>query len=57
MESGEGPMLAKKYPLQGYPTLLFIDSEGKLVKELLGYQTPEVLIKAGKSLAKDKRVL
>jgi thioredoxin 1 len=52
MESGEGPMLAQKYPLEGYPTLMFIDGDGKLVKELLGYQTPETLIKVGKSLSK-----
>ncbi|TDE09976.1 thioredoxin family protein [Dyadobacter psychrotolerans] len=52
MESGEGPMLAEKYPLQGYPTLLFIDPDGKVVKELLGYQTPEVLIKTGKKIPK-----
>lgn len=50
MESGEGPMLAEKYPLQGYPTLFFINGDGKIVKQLLGYQTPEALIKAGKSL-------
>ena len=52
MESGEGPMLAEKYPLQGYPTLFFIDPDGKVVKELLGYQTPEALIKAGKKIPK-----
>jgi thioredoxin 1 len=52
MESGEGPMLAEKYPLQGYPTLLFIDPDGKVVKELLGYQTPEALIKTGKKIPK-----
>ena len=52
MESGEGPKLAEKYPLEGYPTLLFIDANGKIVQQLLGYQTPETLIKVGKKLPK-----
>lgn len=52
MESGEGPALAKKYPIEGYPTLFFINSKGKVVKQLLGYQKPEDLIKAAKSLQK-----
>jgi thioredoxin 1 len=52
MESGEGPMLAEKYPLQGYPTLFFIDGNGKVVKEVIGYQNPETLIKIGKAVAK-----
>ncbi|CAG5009497.1 Thiol:disulfide interchange protein DsbD [Dyadobacter sp. CECT 9275] len=50
MESGEGPMLAEKYPLQGYPTLFFIDPDGKLVKEVIGYQNPETLIKIAKKI-------
>ena len=52
MESGEGPMLAEKYPLQGYPTLFFIDPDGKLVKEVIGYQNPETLIKIAKKIPK-----
>jgi thioredoxin 1 len=55
MESGEGPALASKYPIQGYPTLFFISPKGKVVKELLGYQTPENLIKTAKSLKKSPR--
>jgi thioredoxin-related protein len=52
MESGEGPMLAQKYPLEGYPTLFFIDGNGNVVKEVIGYQQPETLIKIGKTIAK-----
>ncbi|MCE7042227.1 thioredoxin family protein [Dyadobacter sp. CY312] len=52
MESGEGPMLAEKYPLQGYPTLFFIDPDGNVVKEVIGYQNPETLIKIGKKIPK-----
>jgi thioredoxin 1 len=52
MESGEGPKLAEKYPLEGYPTLFFIDGNGKVVKEVIGYQNPETLINIGKAIAK-----
>lgn len=52
MEKGEGPMLAEKYPLEGYPTLFFIDGSGNVVKEVIGYQNPETLIRIGKNLAK-----
>lgn len=52
MESGEGPALAKRYPIEGYPTLFFINGKGKVVKQLLGYQQPQDLIKAAKSVQK-----
>jgi len=52
MESGEGPDLARKYPLEGYPTLFFIDPDGNIVKQVIGYQNPETLIKIGKKLPK-----
>jgi len=52
MESGEGPSLAKRYPIEGYPTLFFINGKGKVVKQLLGYQQPQDLIKAAKSVQK-----
>jgi len=54
MESGEGPKLAQKYPLEGYPTLFFIDSDGKVVQQVIGYQNPETLIKIGKKVSKAK---
>jgi thioredoxin 1 len=50
MESGEGPGLAKKYPIEGYPTLFFISPKGKVVKKILGYQNAEQLLKVAKSL-------
>ncbi|NIJ55971.1 thioredoxin family protein [Dyadobacter arcticus] len=56
MESGEGPALAEKYPLEGYPTLFFIDGDGKIVQQLIGYQTPEKLIKIGKAIKAPRAV-
>jgi thioredoxin 1 len=52
MEVGEGPMLASKYPLDAYPTLFFIDSNGKVVNRFIGGLAPEDLIKLGKSVLK-----
>ncbi|MFN3852526.1 MAG: thioredoxin family protein [Spirosomataceae bacterium] len=55
MESAEGERLAAMYPLRGYPTLFFIDpNNGKVVKELLGYQEINALLKQGKQVAKKK---
>tara|TARA_R110002124_G_scaffold279811_1_gene452665 strand:- start:75 stop:560 length:486 start_codon:yes stop_codon:yes gene_type:complete len=50
MESGEGLMLAKKYPVEGYPTLFFIAPDGSVVKEVIGYQKPETLLKIAKQI-------
>ncbi|MFD2573469.1 thioredoxin family protein [Spirosoma soli] len=50
MEKGEGPALAQVYPLEAYPTLLFIDGNGRVLKKVLGYQSPENLISIGKSI-------
>lgn len=50
MEKGEGPALSQVYPLEAYPTLLFIDGNGKVLKKVIGLQTPENLIAIGKSV-------
>lgn len=50
MEKGEGPALSQVYPLEAYPTLLFIDANGRVLKKVLGYQSPESLIAIGKSV-------
>lgn len=36
MEAGEGPALANMYPIEGYPTILFMDATGKVKKKVLG---------------------
>lgn len=50
MEKGEGPALSQVYPLEAYPTLLYIDGNGKILKKVIGLQTPEDLIAIGKSI-------
>lgn len=52
MEAGEGPKLAAKYPIQGYPTLLFIDPvSGLVVESVLGYRSAEQLLKLGEQIS------
>lgn len=41
MEKGEGPDLAKKFKIKGYPTLLLIDGKGNIVHEKVGSDTVE----------------
>ncbi|MDX1907239.1 MAG: thioredoxin family protein [Bacteroidia bacterium] len=51
MEKGEGPAFAARYGITAYPTLLFINYDGKVVSTVLGYQTPAQLLKAGEAAA------
>ncbi|ARK13622.1 thioredoxin family protein [Fibrivirga algicola] len=50
MEKGEGPALAQMYPLEAYPTLLFINGNGRVVKKAIGYMSADDLIGVGKSV-------
>jgi hypothetical protein len=44
MEKGEGIELAKKYEINAYPTLLFVDGDGELVSKAIGAKPiPEFL--------------
>lgn len=46
-EVGEdGPMISKAYTVTAYPTLLFVNGEGKLVRRLVGKQSKEKLLAA-----------
>ncbi len=42
----DGPMISKAYTVTGYPTLLFINGEGKLIRKLVGKQSKEKLLAA-----------
>jgi len=54
-EAGEGIELAKKYGVRGYPTLLFINSKGEVVKQTAGYHNPSQLLKLGETALKSKQ--
>jgi thiol:disulfide interchange protein len=53
-EKGEGLLLAKKYGVKGYPTLLFIDTNGTIVSETAGYYNSSEFLTLGKSISLKK---
>lgn len=48
MEKGEGLELAKTYEVQAYPTLLFIDGDGKIAHRIVGYHELEEFMELSK---------
>jgi thiol:disulfide interchange protein len=54
MEKGEGPMLARKYAVMAYPTLLFISPSGEVIHKELGAKPADTFIEAGKKAASMK---
>ena len=54
MEVGEGPQLATMYPIEGYPSLFFINGNGKVVTMHLGAMDGPELIKFAKMVASKK---
>jgi thioredoxin 1 len=46
-EKGEGIELARKYEIRGYPSLIFVDSNGELIAQTTGYRNPEQFIEIG----------
>ena len=49
-KDSDGPELARMYKVRAYPTLLIIDGKGKLVKQVVGFQTEERLIDLANSV-------
>jgi len=49
-EKGEGIKLARKYQIKGYPSLIYIDSNGQLIAQTAGYRNPKQLIDIGKQV-------
>lgn len=47
METGEGPSLAQEYEVTAYPTLLYINGDGKLLHKAIGYLSTEEFIATG----------
>jgi thiol-disulfide isomerase/thioredoxin len=48
MEEQDGLKFGKKYPVTAYPTLIFMDGDGKVIKKVKGAQQPDGLINIGK---------
>ena len=48
MEKGEGPALSRKFGVTAYPTLIFVDGDGKVITKAIGYHNAQQLIGLGK---------
>jgi thioredoxin 1 len=51
-ENGEGVTVSSKYNVSSYPSLYFIDGDGKIISKAEGYLNPNEIIKFGKSVIK-----
>ncbi len=49
-EKGEGIQLATKYKIRGFPSLIFVDSDGQLIAQTTGYRNPEQFIEIGEQV-------
>jgi thioredoxin 1 len=49
-KDADGPEIERKYKVKAYPTLLVIDSEGKLKKSLVGFQTEKQMLSLAKAM-------
>lgn len=52
-----GPEFAEKYHVVGFPTVLFIDSEGKEIDRIFGYVGPEAFLSTMKDYAEGRGTL
>ena len=48
MENGEGREIALKYGVRSYPTYLFINGDGQLISQNMGYMSEKVFLDLGK---------
>lgn len=54
MEKGEGPKLARKYRVRGYPSLFFLHADGSVAHTKLGAQDPRSFLALGKEVLSKK---
>jgi thioredoxin-related protein len=51
-EKGEGPMLAQKYGVQGYPSFFFIRPDGKVLYRAEGFYDSKGFVELGQEVFK-----
>ena len=56
MERGEGRKLAQQYRVQAYPSLYFIEADGSVVKQAVGYHSSEQILALAKSALSARKV-
>ena len=50
-KDADGPEMSRMYRVQAYPTLLILDKDGKLVKQIVGGQTAQGLLDIASAVA------
>ncbi|MDP2423566.1 MAG: thioredoxin family protein [Bacteroidales bacterium] len=55
-EKGEGRLLAQRYGVRSYPSLLFIDHTGQIVLYTAGFRDPQRFIELGQSVTEKLRI-
>ena len=53
-EKGEGVDIARQYKVSGYPTLLYLDTKGEVIKKVTSYLNEEAFIVTGKEANSSK---
>jgi tetratricopeptide (TPR) repeat protein len=56
-EKGEGPAIAKKYGVRGYPTFMALNGHGEITDRWIGYEGPEAWAMATRAAAADPRTI
>lgn len=56
-EKGEGPAIAKKYGVRGYPTFMALNGKGEITDRWIGYEGPEAWAMATRAAAADPRTI
>ena len=54
-EEGEGIVLAEKYGVEAYPTLIFINSDGTLIGKTMGYYKSPNFLDLGKKVIQSQK--
>lgn len=54
MEKGEGPALSQTFQIEAYPTLIFVNPQGKLVAKAMGYHKANDFLELGEELINKK---
>lgn len=56
-EKGEGPAVAKKYDVRGYPTYYAVNADGQPIERWIGYDGPEAFARMVAAARRDTRTL
>jgi len=54
MEEGEGPVLASRFSVSSYPSLVYIRSDGSAIGKAVGFHKPKEFIDLGKKVINSK---